>query len=143
MTFEQRLQAALTTLAPAPAQNDAERRRDGAAALVAIYAPHLLKRFAALAVSLQALSPAGGQGVILACRNGPLGYRTVEYRSRDLHIVLDTVERESHLWWDANGETGLYLLTPDTTAHDLDGAILDVVAAFVRTHTPVKTGCCS
>ncbi len=141
MTFEQRLHTTLAALGPP--QGRPEQSRDGAAALVAVHAPHLLKRFAALAVSLQTLPPAGGQGAILACRNGPLGYRTVEYRSRDMHIVLDAVEHKSQLWWDANGEIGSYVLTPDTTAHDLDGAVLQAVSAFVRTHTPVKTACLS
>jgi len=137
MTFEQQLHAVIVALGPA--QHRTASYHDGAAALVAVHAPHLLKRFAILAGALQSLPPTGGQGIILACRNGPLGYRTVEYRSRDLHLVLDATEREACFEWDANGETRTYVITPDTTTHDLDRAILDAVAAFVRAQTPVET----
>ena len=137
MTFEQRLHAMIA--APAPTtQNRPEYSRDPPGALVAVHAPQLLKRLAVLAGALQRLPPRGGQGVILACRNGPLGYRSVEYSSHDLHIVLDATEHEAYLRWDASGESGTYVLTPETTAPDLDRAVLQAVAAFVPAHTPVK-----
>jgi len=140
MTFEQRLHAMIA--APAPTRDRPEYSRDPPGALVAVHAPQLLKRLAALAGALQRLPPTGGQGVILACRNGPLGYRTVEYSSRNLYIVLDATEHEAYLRWDANGESSTYMLTPETTAHDLDHAILQAVAAFMPAHAPVKATWC-
>lgn len=135
MSFDQRLQTVITPLATTrypPGQGS-----DEAAVLVAAHAPHLLQRFAMLAGALQARPLPGGQGVVLACRNGHHGYRTVEYHSHGLHIVLDASEHEASLRWEANGEVGVRLLLWDTTDADLDIVLLNAVAAFVR---PWNTG---
>jgi len=133
MSFDQRLQTVIAPLGTT--RYSRGQGRDAAAVRVAAHAPHLLQRFAMLAGALQARPVPGGQGVVLACRNGHHGYRTVEYHSRGLHIVLDASEHEASLRWEANGEVGVRLLLWDTTDADLDIVLLNAVAAFVRPWT--------
>ena len=130
MSFDQRLQRVLTPLDTARAPTT--RGHDEAAVLVAVHAPYLLQRFAALAAALQGRQPRGGQGVVLACRNGCLGYRTAEYCSCDLHIVLDATDGQALLRWEARGVIGTRRLRHNTTAAELDFVLLNAVAALVQ-----------
>lgn len=118
------------------AQTDAvEHREDAdarAAAIIAHFAPHLLRRLAEIAGVLDAPGLHSGQGAILACRSRADGYRAVEYDAPDLCVAFDVINGEAHLRWRAGDETDDRRIAMDTPEVVIDTALLDAVSAYAN-----------
>ncbi len=125
-TLQQIVQTRTDTMPP--------RREDDAraAAVIAHFAPHLLRRLAEIAEALNAPGLHSGQGAILACRSRADGYRAVEYDAPDLSVVFDIIAGEAHLRWRAGNESDDRLITPDTPEVAFDTALLDAVSAYAN-----------
>ena len=124
MTFDNRLRSIIEPLASAPREDDDAR-------LVALRAPHILRRFARIATSLGPINAATGRGQILARRSGETGYRAVEFRAPELFIVFDAESAPVSLRWEAGERTGVLPVTRETTDAEIDRTLLDAVGAFV------------
>jgi hypothetical protein len=115
-------------------RDDADAR---AAAIIAHFAPYLLRRLAEIAGALDAPGLHSGQGAILACRSRADGYRAVEYDAPDLSIAFDVVDGEAHLGWRAGDETDDRRITIGTPEIVIDTALLDAVSAYANRRVPV------
>ncbi len=136
MTFEHRLGGILAPFASAPSEDDDAR-------LVALRAPHVLRRLAEIDASLEPGVPPVRPSRILARRDGRTGYRSVEFRALDLYIVFDAEYAPVSLRWEAGKRTGTLPVTPETTDAEIDQILLDAVDAFVaseRRTTPTPPG---
>jgi len=118
------------------AQTEAVEHRDDAdaraAAIIAHFAPHLLRRLAEVAAVFDAPGLHSGQGAILACRSRADGYRAVEYDAPDLSVAFDVIDGEAHLRWRAGDETDDRRITMDTPEVVIDTALLDAVSAYAN-----------
>lgn len=115
-----------------------ERREDAdarAAAIIAHFAPHLLRRLAEIAAVFDAPGLHSGQGAILACRSRADGYRAIEYDAPDLSVAFDIVNGEAHLCWRAGDETDDRRITMSTPEVVIDTALLDAVSAYTNRST--------
>jgi hypothetical protein len=128
MTFDNRLRGIIAPLASAPREDDDAR-------LVALRAPHLLRRFARIAASLSPINASTGRGQILARRGEETGYRSVEFRAPELFIVFDAENTPVSLRWKAGGRTGALPVTRETTDAEIDRTLLDAVDAFVASES--------
>lgn len=111
-----------------------EDRDARATAIVAHFAPYLLRRLAEVVEVLDAPGLHSGQGAILASRSRTEGYRSVEYDAPDLSVALDVIAGEAHLRWRAGDEMDDRRITMDTPAIVLDTALLDAVSAYANRH---------
>jgi hypothetical protein len=107
-----------------------------AAAIIAHFAPYLLRRLAEVAGVLDAPGLHSGQGAILACRSRADGYRAVEYDAPDLSVAFDVVNGEAHLRWRAGHEADDRLITMGTPEVVIDTALLDAVSAYANRRAP-------
>ncbi|MDQ6908076.1 MAG: hypothetical protein M3176_14730 [Chloroflexota bacterium] len=103
-----------------------------AAAIIAHFAPHLLRRLAEVAGVLDAPGLHAGQGAILACRSRADGYRAVEYDAPDLSVTFDVLNGEAHLRWHAGDELNDRRIAVDTPEIVIDTALLDAVSAYAN-----------
>lgn len=110
-------------------RDDADAR---AAAIVAHFAPYLLRRLAEIAGVLDAPGLHSGQGAILACRSRISGYRAVEYDAPSLSVAFDAIDGEAHLRWRAGDEMDDRRITIDTPEIVFDAALLDAVSAYAN-----------
>lgn len=110
-----------------------------AAAIIAHFAPHLLRRLAEVAAAFDAPGLHSGQGAILACRSRADGYRAVEYDAPDLSVAFDVVNGEAHLRWRAGDETDDRRITIDTPEIVIDTALLDAVSSYANRRVPSAT----
>jgi len=134
MSFEDNLRTIIGSLALAQQQTwqSDERARN----VVAFHGPYLLRRFADLAAAFAAPALRSGQGAISARRDAH-GYHTVEFVANDLHIVLEVIEGDAHLFWLAGGRTDdrpIAIGTPNAT---IDAMLLDAVSAYAKTRPGV------
>jgi len=117
-------------------QTEAVEDRDDAdtqaAAVIAHFAPHLLRRLAEVAGVLDTPGLHSGQGAILACRSRADGYRAVEYDAPDLSVAFDVLNGEAHLRWHAGDETDDRRIAMDTPEIVIDTALLDAVSAYAN-----------
>jgi hypothetical protein len=128
MTFDNRLRGIIEPLASAPREDDNAR-------LVALRAPHILRRFARIATSLDPIAVPTGRGQILARRGEETGYRSVEFRAPAFFIVFDAEHTPVSLRWKAGGRTGALPVTWETTDAEIDRTLLDAVDAFVASES--------
>ncbi len=110
-------------------RDDADAR---AVAIVAHFAPYLLRRLAEVGELLDAPGLHSGQGAILAYRSRADGYRAVEYDAPDLSIAFDVINGEAHLRWRVGDETVDRRITIDTPEVVIDTAVLDAVSAHAN-----------
>ena len=115
---------------------DAIEHRDEAdaraTAIVAHFAPYLLRRLAEVAEAMDAPGLHSGQGAILACRSRSAGYRAVEYDAPDLSVAFDVAAGEAHLRWRAGNEADDRHITMGTPEIVIDTALLDAVSAYTN-----------
>ena len=110
-------------------RDDADAR---AAAIVAHFAPYLLRRLAEVVAVVGAPGLHAGQGAILACRSRADGYRTVEYDAPDLSVTFDVINGEAHLRWHAGDELDDRRIAMETPEVVIDTALLDAVSAYAN-----------
>jgi hypothetical protein len=125
-----------------PASDDVEHGEDmdaKAAAIVAHFAPYLLRRLAEVAAVFDTPGLHSGQGAILACRSRADGYRAVEYDAPDLSIAFDVINGEAHLQWRAGEEIDDRRLTMDTPEIVIDTALLDAASAYANRRVSAVT----
>jgi hypothetical protein len=118
-----------------PASDAVEHDEDmdaKAAAIIAHFAPYLLRRLAEVAAAFDTPGLHSGQGAILACRSRADGYRAVEYDAPELSIAFDIVNGEAHLQWRAGEEVDDRRITMDTPEIVIDAALLDAASAYVH-----------
>jgi hypothetical protein len=124
MTFDNRLRGIIEPLASVPREDDNAR-------LVALRAPHILRRFARIARSLGAIDASAGRGQILARRSEEVGYRSVEFRAPEFFIVFDAESPPVSLRWKTGERSGALPVNRETTDAEIDRTLLDAVDAFV------------
>jgi hypothetical protein len=137
MSFTQNLHRIVESQIEAVEQRDDADAR--AAAIVAHFAPYLLRRLAEIAGVLDAPGLHSGQGAILACRSRADGYRAVEYDAPELSVAFDVVDGEAHLRWRAGDETDDRRITMGTPEVVFDTALLDAVSAYANRRVPSFT----
>lgn len=116
--------------------DDAEAR---AGAVIAHFAPHLLRRLAEIAAVFDGPGLHSGQGAILACRSRVNGYRAVEYDAPDLAVAFDVIEGDARLRWRAGDEVDDRRITLETPEIVIDTALLDAVSAYANRHVASAT----
>ncbi len=134
MSFEENLRTIVGSLATA--QREAWHGEECARKAIAFHGPYLLRRFADMAAAFDAPALRAGQGTIVARRDAH-GYHTVEFVANDLHIVLEVIEGDAHLFWLAGGKTDdrpIAIGTPNAT---IDGMLIDAISAYAKTRPGV------
>lgn len=118
-----------------PLTEEEEHRSDlnaQAGAIIAHFAPHLLRRLAEIAAVFDTPGLHSGQGAILACRSRSDGYRAVEYDAPDLSIAFDIIDGEARLRWHAGDEMDDRRITMGMPESVIDTALLDAVSAYAN-----------
>ena len=136
MSFEDTLRTIVGSLATARRQTwqgDEQARN-----VVAFHGPYLLRRFADLAAAFAAPALRAGQGAIFA-RRDTQGYHTVEFVANDLHIVLEVLDGDAHLFWLAGGKTDDRPITIETPGATIDAMLIDAVSAYATARPGVET----
>jgi hypothetical protein len=116
-----------------------ENRDAKAAAIIAHFAPHLLRRLAEIAAVFDRPGLHSGQGAILACRGRADGYRAIEYDAPELSIAFDVINGEAHLQWRAGEEIDDRRITINTPEIVIDAALLDAASAYANRHAAALT----
>jgi hypothetical protein len=129
MSFEENLRAIVGSLATA--QRQAWHGEEQARKIVAFHGPYVLRRFADMAAAFDSPGLYSAQGAIVARRDRQ-GYHTVEFVANDLHIVLEVVDGDAHLFWIAGGKTDDRPITIETPGAVLDAMLLAAVAAYAE-----------
>ncbi|MHB8647537.1 MAG: hypothetical protein ACYDAR_17290 [Thermomicrobiales bacterium] len=135
MSFEDNLHSIVGSLATA--QREAWHGEERARKVIAFHGPYLLRRFADMAATFDTPALRAVQGAIFARRDA-YGYHTVEFVANDLHIVLEVVEGDAHLFWLAGGRADDRPITLETPSAALDAMLLDAVSAYAETHAAVE-----
>lgn len=130
MNFEDNLHTIVGSLATA--RREALYGEERARNVIAFHGPYVLRRFADIAAAFDAPALRAGQGAIFARRDA-YGYHTVEFVATDLHIVLEVVEGDAHLFWLAGGMTDDRPITVETPGAVIDAMLLDAVSAYATT----------
>ncbi len=130
MTFTYTLQQTVQPLLRAADRKDDTEAR--AAAIVAHFAPYLLRRLAEIAAIFDAPGLASAEGTILACRSRDDGYRSVEYKASDLAIIFAVEHGAAHLRWRAYEELDDRVITMETPEAAIEATLLDAVSSYVN-----------
>jgi hypothetical protein len=131
MSFEDNLRTIVGSLATA--QRQAWHGEKQARKIVAFHGPYVLRRFADIAAAFDAPGLHSEQGAIFA-RRDTLGYHTVEFVANDLHIVLEVLDGDAHLFWLAGGKTDDRHITIETPGAAIDAILLAAVSAYAEAH---------
>jgi hypothetical protein len=127
MSFENNLRSIVGSLAAA--QRQALQSNEQAREAVAFHGPYLLHRFADIAAAFDAPALRSNQGAIFA-RRDLNGYHTVEFVANDLHIVMEVIDGDAHLFWLAGGKPDDRRITMETPRAAIDAMLLAAVSAY-------------